>query len=61
MKQFIEKLNSKHELQEVVYQRDNLVFAAISKENAIEAVTYLRDYEAFTHLVKMSCVDWIED
>jgi len=61
MKQFIEKLNSKYDLQEIVYQRDNLVFAAISKENAIEAVTYLRDYEGFTHLVMMSCVDWIED
>lgn len=61
MKSFIEKLNSKYATEEVVYQRDNLAFVAIRKENAIEAITYLRDYEDFTHLVLMSCVDWIED
>jgi NADH-quinone oxidoreductase subunit C len=61
MNDLIEKLNLKYDLQEVVYQRDNLAFAAISKDNAIDAITYLRDYEGYTHLVLMSCVDWIED
>jgi NADH-quinone oxidoreductase subunit C len=61
MKELIKKLSSKYELQEVTYQRDNLVFAAIDKKQAIDAVTYLRDYEGYTHLVMMSCADWIED
>jgi len=61
MKELIEKLSSKYELQEVTYQRNNLVFAAINKDSAIDAVTYLRDYEGYTHLVMMSCVDWIEE
>ena len=61
MKELIEKLNSKYDLQEIFYQRDNLAFTAIRKENAIDVITYLRDYEGFTHLVMMSCVDWIED
>lgn len=61
MKELIEKLEAKYKVQEVVYQRDDLVFAAIDKSNAIDAVTYLRDYEGFSHFVLMSCVDWIED
>ena len=61
MKDFINKIEKKYDLQDIVYQRDDLVFVTISKENAIDIVTYLRDYEGFSHFVLMSCVDWIED
>jgi len=61
MKELIEKLKSKYDLQDEVYQRDNLVYATIDKSNAIDSITYLRDYEGFSHFVLMSCVDWIED
>ena len=61
MKDIIERLKNKYDLQELDYRRDNLVFASIRKENAIDALTYMRDYEGFSHFVMMSCVDWIED
>lgn len=61
MKELVEKLNTKYALQDIIYQRDNMVFATISKELVIEAITYMRDYEGFAHFVMMSCADWIED
>ncbi len=61
MKDLLERLNTKYSLTDIEYQRDNLVFLTIRKENTIDLVTHLRDYEGFTHFVLLSCVDWIED
>ena len=41
-------------------QREGLVFVTVPKEIAVEAVTWLRDYAGFRHLVLVSAVDWIE-
>jgi NADH-quinone oxidoreductase subunit C len=61
MKTVLEKLEAKYVLKEKLFQRANLVFTAIDANNAIDAITYLKDYEGFSHFVLMSCVDWIED
>ena len=61
MKTLIDKLSKIFELQDVVYQRKNLTFATVAKEQAIAVVTHLRDYEQFSHFVMLTCADWIED
>ena len=61
MKSLINRVETKYKLTEVVAQRDNLVFAYVDKEFAIDMVTYMRDYEGYTHFTLMSCVDWIEE
>jgi NADH-quinone oxidoreductase subunit C len=61
MKELVEILSNKYRLTGVDYQRDDLVFITVGKENAIDIVTYLKEYQGFTHLVLLSCVDWIEE
>ncbi len=41
-------------------QRDNLLFVTVPKKEAVEVVTYLRDYLGYRHLVMISAVDYIE-
>ena len=61
MKDLINKISQAFELKDVVYQRNDLTFATVAKENVISLVTHCRDYEGFSHFVMLSCVDWIED
>jgi NADH-quinone oxidoreductase subunit C len=61
MKNLIEKLSKSFELTDVVYQRPDLTFVTAKKENTINLVTQLRDYEGFSHFVLLSVVDWIEE
>jgi len=61
MENLIKRIEAKYNLQEIVAQRNNLAFAYVDKEFAIDMVTYMRDYEGYTHFTLMSCVDWIED
>lgn len=61
MKNLINKLSKAFVLKDVVYQRPDLTFATVNKENVISLITHLRDYESFSHFVLLSCVDWIED
>lgn len=42
-------------------QRNNLYFITTGKEQAIPVITYLRDYEGFSHFVMLSVADWIEE
>ena len=61
MVELIERVETKYKLKELHAQRNNLVFANVEKDLAIDMITYMRDYENYTHLTLMSCVDWIED
>ncbi len=61
MKKIIENLGYKFILSEVEYQRKNLTFVTVDKENTVQLLAYLRDYEGFKHFVLMTAVDWIED
>lgn len=61
MKKFIENLGYKFNLSEVEYQRNNLTFVTVDKENVVQLLSYLRDYEGFKHFVLMTAVDWLED
>lgn len=61
MENIIERLQKTVTLSNIRKHRDNLYFVTTGKDQAISAVTFLRDYEGFSHLVMMSVVDWIED
>lgn len=42
-------------------QRENLAFMYITPQHAVSLITHLRDICGFSHLVLMTCVDWIEE
>ena len=61
MKDLIERLKDKFPVKDEVYQREDLSFVTVEKNQAVELVTHLRDYEGFKHLVLLTAVDWIEE
>ncbi len=60
MKEILQRLDERFYVREKKQQRPNLLFVTVDKKVAVEAVTYLRDYEGFRHLVLISAVDYIE-
>jgi NADH-quinone oxidoreductase subunit C len=61
MKNLINKIGLIISISAVEYQRDNLAFVTVDKANAVDMLTHLKNIEGFSHLVLISCVDWIED
>ncbi len=60
MEEILKRLDERFYVREKKQQRPNLLFVTVDKKVAVEAVTYLRDYEGFRHLVMISAVDYIE-
>ena len=61
MKEIIQRLKQQFTISNVNQQRGDLTFLSIKKEQAVALITYLRDFEKFTHLVFLTAVDCIED
>ncbi len=61
MKEIVNRLKTKFPVIKETYQREDLTFISTDKIQAIEAVTYLKDFEGFKHLVLLTAVDWLED
>ncbi|MDZ4183209.1 MAG: NADH-quinone oxidoreductase subunit C [Candidatus Cloacimonadaceae bacterium] len=61
MRHIFEELSPRFTVSDYKQQRDNLAFFYASKEQAVSLITHLRDYHHYTHLVMLTCVDWIED
>lgn len=61
MKKMIEILKRKYQVSDVVFKRENLTFATVDKDNAVDLITYLKRVENYTHLVLLTAVDWLED
>ena len=61
MKDLIQKLGQRFDVNDVVYQKDNQTYLTIAKDQAVLFITHLKDVEGFTHLVILTAVDWIED
>jgi len=61
MEEIIKNIQKTVTLTDIKRQRDDLYFVTVSKDQAISAVTYLRDYEGFSHFVILSVADWIEE
>ncbi len=61
MKELVNRIKEKFSGKDEIYQRNNLVFITIEKKYAIDAVTYLKEYENYKHLVILTAVDWLEE
>ena len=61
MNKIINNLKTHFNISKIEEQRDNLTFVSVDKAQAVPLVTYLRDYEGFSHFVLLTAVDWIED
>ena len=61
MKEIIQQLEKRFFIKRKDETRHNLTFITVSKDVAVEVITYLRDYLGFRHLVMISAVDFIED
>jgi NADH-quinone oxidoreductase subunit C len=60
MEETLKNLEARFAAAEIVRRRQNLAFASVPREQAVEAVTWLRDVAGFGHLVMISAVDRIE-
>ena len=60
MKETLKQLDTRFLVSKQDIQRQNLAFATLSKNVAVQAIAYLRDYEGYRHLVIISAVDYIE-
>jgi NADH-quinone oxidoreductase subunit C len=57
----IDNIKKHFQISEIEEQRGDLFFVSIDREETISLVTYLRDYEGFSHFVLLTAVDWIEE
>lgn len=60
MKEFLQDLKKKYELKKIVKQRNDLLFVTVPKNYAVEFISYMKDYEKFTHLAFLNAVDRLE-
>ena len=60
MEDIIQRLQGIFSVTAVKKQRGDLYFVTLGKDQAIPAVTHLRDAEGFSHLVMITVADWIE-
>ncbi len=61
MQKLIERLKEQFKISEVVFQKEDQTYLTVEKKDAVSMITYLRDFEGYTHLVLLTAVDWIED
>lgn len=61
MQTLISQLQTRFQVREFTIQRDDLAFVTVAREQLRPLLLHLRDLEAFTHLVLLTAVDWIED
>lgn len=61
MRDLIEKLTPRYSLGAPVYQRPDLTFVDVTRDELRPLLTELRDKEGFTHLVLLTAVDWLEE
>ena len=61
MKKIVENIKTRFKVSDVIHQRENMTFVTTGKESAIPLITWLRDYEGFSHFILLSTVDWNED
>lgn len=61
MRDLIEKLTPRYSLGNAVFQRADLTFVDVKRDELRALLLELRDKEGFTHLVLLTAVDWIEE
>lgn len=60
MKELIQTMERDFPITKTDHNRENQVFVTISKEKAPQLVTWLKDYQKYTHMAFMTAVDYIE-
>jgi len=60
MKDLINRIKIKFTIKKIVEQQKDLIFFTVDKENLPAIITYLRDYENYTHFVFLTAVDYLE-
>jgi NADH-quinone oxidoreductase subunit C len=61
MNDILKRLSERFPITDIVQQKDNMVFVTVQKNNALPSISYLKQFEGFTHLVMLAAVDFIED
>jgi NADH-quinone oxidoreductase subunit C len=61
VKDFIEKIKKQFPVTDEKFQKEGLAFITIEIDKAVSLITYLRDYEKYTHLTLLTAVDWLEE
>lgn len=56
----INELKTRFAIADVSHRHQRQGFISIPKEQAVSLLTHLRDVHGFTHLVMVTCVDWLE-
>lgn len=61
MKELYDILTKQFELKDYTSIRSNLAFCTAQSTQLVSLLTHLRDIHGYTHLVMVTCVDWLED
>lgn len=61
MDNILNNINKRFNISDAFQQRDDLVFISVEEEQAVQLVTYLKEFEKFSHFVLLTAVDWIEN
>ena len=61
MNNIIENLKKQFEIGETNSIKNGELFVTCLKKDAISVLSYLKNYEGFSHLILLTAVDWIED
>jgi len=60
MQEIINKLIDRYAIEPIQVRRDNQAFVTIEKNRLPDVLTWLRDYENYTHLAFITAVDYLE-
>lgn len=61
MNKLYDTLSTQFALSDFSQKRSNLAFCAVKPAQLVSLLTHLRDIHQYTHLVMVTCVDWLED
>ena len=61
MKELYELLKDRFELSDFCQKHPTQAWMKVSKTHAVALITHLRDIHGYSHLVTLTCVDWLED
>ena len=61
MQKSIDNLKKQFEISQTDSIKEGEVFITVLQKDAISVLSYLKNYEGYTHLILLTAVDWIEN
>jgi len=61
MENIFKELQSHFPVADLSANRSDLAFLKVSKEHLVSLLTYLKDIRGYSHLVMVTCIDYLED